>query len=76
MPVGFRTAIIFRETVVRIRNNKPQNIPSSFTDLFQPYAAVLIDTTNHIAVMEGLTSLFDTMPVELFPVCYIPVKLR
>ncbi len=41
-----------------IRNDEPQNVPPGFTDLFQPYAAVLIDTGNHIAVMEGLPALY------------------
>jgi len=41
-----------------IRNDEPQNVPTGFTDLFQPYAAVLIDTGNHIAVMEGLPALY------------------
>ena len=53
-PVGFHVVFIFRKAVMFIRNDEPQNVPSGFTDLLQSYAAVLIDTGNHITVMEGL----------------------
>ena len=58
MPVGFHAVFVFRKAVMFIRNDEPQNVPPGFTDLFQPYAAVLIDTGNHIAVMEGLPALY------------------
>lgn len=46
---------VFREAVVFIRDNEPQNVSSSFADLLEAYAAVFIDTGNHITVMEGLS---------------------
>ncbi len=58
MPVGFCAVFIFREVVVCIWNNEPQNISPGFTDLFKAYTAVLIDTGNHIPVMEGLPVLY------------------
>lgn len=54
MPVGFHVVFVFRKAVMFIRNDEPQNVPSGFTDLLQSYAAVLIDTGNHITAMEGL----------------------
>ena len=53
-PVGFHVVFVFRKAVMFIRNDEPQNVPSGFTDLLQSYAAVLIDTGNHITAMEGL----------------------
>lgn len=55
MPVRFHAVFIFREAVVFIRDNEPQNVPVGFTDLLEAYAAVLIDTRNHVTVMEGLS---------------------
>ncbi len=47
-PVGFHVVFVFRKAVMFIRNDEPQNVPSGFTDLLQPYAAVLIDTGDHM----------------------------
>lgn len=58
MPVRFHAVFIFREAVVRIRDNEPQNVPSSFADLLEAYAAVFIYAGNHITVMEGLPALY------------------